>query len=97
MIADVAHIQRQVAAEGVLHAETVIHHEGGLEIWIQRIERARRGCRARELALRKNNAIIPAESGWVERGLGQIDRAAKSLTANRGTRLSDWHDRIAGA
>src|ERR1700676_4356405 len=87
VIADVANIQRQVAAEGVLHAEVVIHHVGGPKIWIHRIQGARRGLRARELALRKNNAIIPAELaaelGGQERGLGEIDRAAKSMATRR--------------
>ena len=41
VIADVADIQREVAAEGVLDAEVVIHHVGGLEIWIHPIEWAR--------------------------------------------------------
>src|SRR6202790_3255355 len=76
VIADVANIQRQVAAEGVLHAEVVIHDVGGLEMWIHRIEGARRGVRAREPGLRKNNAL-PVEGWGQERGLGEIDRAAK--------------------
>src|ERR1700676_45545 len=90
VIANVADIQRQVAAEGVLHAEVVIHHVGSPKMWIHRIEGARRGLRARELALRKNNGIIPADSGSEERGLGEIDRAAKSMAPRRGQGASAW-------
>src|SRR5258708_5788001 len=74
-------------------------------MWIQRKERARRAGRARERALRKSReGTAPVETAGAgrERGLAEIDRAAKGLTshANRGwvcTSLSDGHERIAGA
>src|SRR5712691_8835905 len=91
VIADVANLQREVAAEGVLDIEVVIHDEGGFEIRIQRHEAALRGGRAREPAIRKNGAGLagstrgPVETraccrtagggGREEGGLAEIDRA----------------------
>src|SRR4029077_9461053 len=41
VIADVAHLQREVAGDGVLHPYVVIHHIGSLEIRIHAPEAAR--------------------------------------------------------
>src|ERR1700674_5614721 len=76
-------------------------------MWIQRIDGALRGGRAGERALRKSRGTrtrTPFEVGGRERGLAEIDRAAKGLTVThaarprlRRTSASDGHDDIAGA
>src|SRR5258708_21322451 len=54
VIADVADLQREVAGDGVLDIEDVIHDVGSFEIRIHRHEAARRDGRARDTARRQS-------------------------------------------
>ncbi len=80
MVADVAHVQREVVGDGVLDPKVVIHHVGSFEIRIHRPEAARCGGQAREpaarISTRATSGGIPVD--FIESELAEIDRAAKS-------------------
>src|SRR5262249_51909428 len=65
MIADIAHVQRQVVREGVLDSKVPVHSVGVLEIRVHGDDAAGYGRGATEYgAFRKNNVVPVEERAW---------------------------------
>src|SRR5260370_23236525 len=91
--ADVAHLQREVAAEGVLDTQVEIHDVRRDIMRVYRHDGARFAGSARKYGALRENGAIPVELGARELGVGEIDGAAVS----RRTRGSGSYGRFAGA
>src|SRR6266853_4248371 len=91
--ADVAHLQREVVAEGVLDTQVEIHDVRRDIMRVYRHDGARAAGSARKYGALRENGAIPVELGGRELGDGEIGRASVS----RWTRGSDSYGRLAGA